>query len=236
MAALLLTLSTQGHGQWGAIRMIIAVGGTKGGTGKSTIATNLAVMLAANGSDVLLVDADEQETSVGFTNMRNQTRPDGAGYTCISLTGKAVLTEVRRLAPKYSDVVIDVGGSNAASQRGALAVSQIYVVPFAPRSFDIWTLDKVVGLVEEAQAFNPGLQAFAVLNRANSQGGENEAAAAIIREHPALTCLDVTLGNRKAYPRAATAGLSVMELQPRDPKASDEISRLFAGLGLGKRG
>jgi chromosome partitioning protein len=69
--------------------MIVVVGGTKGGTGKSTIATNLAVMFASRGRDVLLVDADEQETSVDFTNMRNQTRPGGAGYTCVALTGRA---------------------------------------------------------------------------------------------------------------------------------------------------
>ncbi len=56
--------------------MIICVGGTKGGTGKSTVATNLAVMLATSGRDVLLVDADEQGTSTDFTNMRNTNRPD----------------------------------------------------------------------------------------------------------------------------------------------------------------
>jgi chromosome partitioning protein len=214
--------------------VIIAVGGTKGGTGKSTIATNVAVMLARAGRDVLLVDADEQETSVAFTNMRNQTLADGAGYTCIPLTGRAVMTEIRRLAPKYSDIVIDVGGSNAASQRGALALAQVYVVPFAPRSFDIWTLDKVVALIEESSAVNPDLKAFALLNRADSQGTENDAAAAIIREQDALTCLKVRLGNRKAYPRAATAGLSVVELSPKDPKAVEEVEQLFREVGLAR--
>jgi len=113
--------------------VIICVGGTKGGTGKSTVATNLAVMLATSGRDVLLVDADEQGTSTDFTNMRNTNRPDGAGYTCISLTGRAVVTEIRRLTPKYQDVVIDVGGGNVNSQRGALAVCDLYLVPLAPR-------------------------------------------------------------------------------------------------------
>ena len=42
--------------------MIILVGGEKGGTGKSTIATNLAIMLMRSGRDVLVVDADDQET------------------------------------------------------------------------------------------------------------------------------------------------------------------------------
>ena len=57
--------------------MITVVGGTKGGSGKSTVATNLAVMLATAGRDVLLVDADDQETSSDFTAMRNETRAGG---------------------------------------------------------------------------------------------------------------------------------------------------------------
>ncbi len=59
--------------------MITVVGGTKGGSGKSTVATNLAVMLSTAGRDVLLVDADDQETATDFTNLRNETRPGGPG-------------------------------------------------------------------------------------------------------------------------------------------------------------
>ena len=134
--------------------MITVIGGTKGGTGKSTIATNFAVMHAIAGADVLLVDADEQGTSTAFTNMRNQSRPEAAlAYTCVALTGRAVSTEVRRLAPKYQEIIIDLGGSNLASQRGALAVCDRYVVPFAPRSFDIWAL----GRVDRSPMSGPGL-------------------------------------------------------------------------------
>ena len=168
--------------------MIICVGGTKGGTGKSTVATNLAVMLATSGRDVLLVDADEQGTSTDFTNMRNTNRPDGAGYTCISLTGRAVVTEIRRLTPKYQDVVIDVGGGNVNSQRGALAVCDLYLVPLAPRSFDVWTLDKVAGLIDEARINNPDFRSCAFLNRADASGAENAAAAGIIRGSRRWNC------------------------------------------------
>lgn len=63
--------------------MILISGGTKGGSGKTTIATNLAIMRAAQGKDVLLVDADDQETASDFTILRNERMGGKAGYTSI---------------------------------------------------------------------------------------------------------------------------------------------------------
>jgi chromosome partitioning protein len=212
--------------------VIIAVGGTKGGTGKSTVATNLAVSLANAGLDVLLVDADEQATATDFTNMRNQQREDGAGYTCIALKGRAIVTEVRRLTPKYDHVVIDVGAGDNASQRGALSVCETVAVPLAPRSFDVWTLDKIAQLVEDARVTNPDLRAVAFINRADAIGAENAAAAEIIQGQPALEFVEAALGNRKSYAKAAAAGLAVAELRPKDPKAAQEVEELLAALGV----
>jgi chromosome partitioning protein len=212
--------------------MIIAIGGTKGGTGKSTVATNLAASLAMAGRDVLLVDADEQGTATDFTNMRNQSRPDGAGFTCIALKGRGIVTEVRRLAPKYDHVVIDVGAGDNASQRGALAVAEMVAIPLAPRSFDVWTLDKIAALVEDARVTNPDLRAAVFINRADANGAENAAAGEIIRGQPALALIDAPLGNRKSYAKAAAAGLAVVEVRPRDPKAAQEVEQLMSALGM----
>src|SRR4051812_24333654 len=96
--------------------MIIVVGGIKGGSGKTTVATNLAVMRAADGHDVLLIDADDQETASDFTILRNERIAAGAGYTSIKLTGPAVRTETLRLAGKYGDIIIDTGGGGTARQ------------------------------------------------------------------------------------------------------------------------
>lgn len=102
--------------------MIVVCGGIKGGSGKTTATTNLAIIRAAQGSDVLLIDADDQETSYDFTAMRNE-KIGHAGYSCIKLTGKAVKTETERLASKYQDIVIDTGGRGTTSQRAALLVA-----------------------------------------------------------------------------------------------------------------
>ena len=210
--------------------MITVVGGTKGGSGKSTVATNLAVMLAAAGRDVLLVDADDQETSSDFTAMRNETRPGGAGYTCVALTGRAVMTEVKRLAPKYQEIIVDTGGRDTVSQRAALAICNTYLVPFAPRSFDVWTLDKVAELIEEARALNPDLRALAFINRADAQGKDNAEAAELLASKPALEFIPTAIGNRKAFANAASQGLAVVELRPHDIKANEEMGKLLGYL------
>lgn len=206
--------------------MIVIAGGIKGGSGKTTVATNLAIIRAAAGRDVLLVDADDQETATDFTNLRNERAAELPRYTGIKLTGAAVRTELLRLKAKYQDIVIDTGGRDTASQRAALAVADILLVPFVPRSFDVWTLEKVGELVTEMQQINPGLRAFTFINRADPKGVDNDEAAEALRDSEALQFLDIHLGTRKAFGNAAAKGVAVTELKPDDPKATDEMTRL----------
>lgn len=206
--------------------MIIVVGGIKGGSGKTTVATNLAVIRSGEGKDVLLVDADDQETSTDFTILRNEVLETGAGYTNIKLTGAAVRTEILRLKDKYQDIIIDTGGRDTSSQRAALTVADVLLVPFVPRSFDVWTIEKVSKLVSEMKTVNSELQAFMFLNRADPRGQDNYDTAEVLKETDALTYLDTPLGARKAFSNAAADGLGVSELKPQDPKAINEILKL----------
>jgi chromosome partitioning protein len=212
--------------------MILVCGGIKGGVGKSTVATTLAVVRAAAGYDVLLVDADDQQTTSDFTLIRNETLANsgGAGYTSVQLKGAAVRTDTLKLAAKYDDVIIDVGGRDTAGQRAALSIANVYLVPFLPASFDVWTLEKVGALVEEALSFNPELKAYCFLNRADPQGADNKEAAAIASEIPQLTYINTPLGNRKAFRSAAAQGLAVTEVKPKDNKAIAEVMKLYQYL------
>lgn len=147
--------------------MIVVIGGIKGGSGKTTVATNLAVM-RSKVKDLLLIDADDQETATDFTTLRNDEVSTGAGYTSIRLSGSAVRTETKRLKDKYEEILIDTGGRDTASQRAALSVADVLLVPFVPRSFDVWTLEKVSALVGEMRTANPELRAYAFINRAET--------------------------------------------------------------------
>ncbi len=207
--------------------MIYTIGGIKGGSGKTTIATNLAVMLHLKGRDVLFVDADDQETATDFTHWRNESLPEGAGYTAIQLANNAVRTEILKLKSKYDDIVIDTGGRDTTSQRAAMTVSDVYIVPFIPRSFDMWTLEKVARLIDEMRTAKPELRAYAVLNKIDSRGSDNTEAKEFLGETDSITLIEAALGHRKSFANAASKGLSVVEYKPVDEKAIKEVNELF---------
>src|ERR1700730_3644026 len=112
--------------------MILSVGNIKGGVGKTTLAINLTIARSNTGHDVLLVDGDEQHTAITFTELR-AGQLGKAGYTAVSLQGSALRTQVRQLAPKYDDIIIDVGGRDTGSLRAALTISDTVLIPVQPR-------------------------------------------------------------------------------------------------------
>lgn len=206
--------------------MIYTLGGIKGGSGKSTVATNLVILLAKAGRNVLLIDADDQETSTDFTTLREERTNNEAGYTAKQLAGTSVLKEVPELAKLHQDIVIDTGGRDTDSQRAALTVSDVYLVPFRPRSFDVWTLEPVQTLVEQARTINPKLKAFVFINMADPRGEENLEAAEFLQQSESLDFINASLGQRKAFSNAAANGMGVVELKG-DEKAANEFRALY---------
>ena len=211
--------------------MYLTVVGIKGGSGKTTVAMNLACIAASQDADILLVDADDQETGAGFTAVCKEGHPGAPRYTCARLSGKAVRTEILELVPKYDQVIVDTGGRDTTSQRAALSVSQFLLVPFIPCSFANWTLAKIAGPVEKMRTVILDFVAYIFLNRSDPrrQGTENAEAASMLGQIEGLSYLDALLGNRKAFGHAASQGLAVTELTGRHKakKATAEIMTLY---------
>lgn len=206
--------------------MILTLGGIKGGSGKTTLATNLAVNRASLGKRVLLVDADEQHSASIWSEQRAASNTNTL-LTTISLTGKSVNIQTLKMVNDYDDIIIDTGGRDTTSQRAALTISDVFLTPFHPRSLDVWTLGHVSSLINEIQAVNAKLTSYAVINHADSQGSDNDSAGEIIKNHSdIIKFLQVKIGQRKAFGNAATEGLGVIELKSKDKKAIKEIKDL----------
>lgn len=211
--------------------MKLALTQTKGGVGKTTLAVNIAVERARAGRKVLLIDADDQGTASDFTAARTETLGH-PGYTAVKLSGASVRTQALQMAPDYQDIIIDVGGRDTPALRAALTVAEVALIPFQPRSFDIWVLETVAGLITESRVYNPDLRALALINFADPQGSDNASAAEVLAGADTITLLETTVGRRKAFPNAAAEGLGVGELkrQRHDAKALAEITALIAAI------
>lgn len=219
---------------------IVVVGGIKGGSGKTTLATNFTYLTAVKHKKrTLLVDADEQKSATDWVNQRifnsdnemisNVKTP----WTTINLSGARLRQELYKLSLSYDTIIVDLGGRDTTSQRAALTVADYFIAPFQPRSFDIWTVGSIVRLFEDVILINPKLKCYAVLNRADPRGCDNDDARDILSEHshiinlvrPYIVC-------RKAFPNSAANGLAVHEHNPVDAKAIVELEEVYDSISI----
>lgn len=206
--------------------MIIAIGGVKGGTGKSTVATNLTVMRSQMGRRVLLVDADSQKSSCLWVGHRKRKKIE-TNWTTIQLQDAAVREEILELSKYFDDVIIDAGGRDTQSQRGAASVADAFFAVFQPRAFDVWTLGDLLIPLSETKYMNPKVQYFALMNRCDQNREDFIYSKNVIEESGEFKCLSSSLTQRKAFAKAAFSGLGVCELKPEDKKASIEMQAVF---------
>jgi chromosome partitioning protein len=209
---------------------IFCVANTKGGVGKSTTSIQITTGFALLGEDPFLVDGDKKQTSA---LLALSTRPAAglSGIAAVELSDGATLrAQIRLQAPKYKHTIIDVGARDSGALRAALSVADVLVVPFAPRSFDLWAYENMVELVKEAQELRD-IHVVPFLNMADpsGQGSDNEATIAAIEKY-GFKVASVRLGNRKAIERASALGRNVSEYKPLDTKARDEVDALVKML------
>jgi chromosome partitioning protein len=206
---------------------ITLLGGEKGGSGKTTIGVSLAAMRAGEGRDVLLVDADKQASASRWNEIRDAEKISPR-LTCVSIYGDSLANQIRSLAAKYDDIVIDTRGSDAAELRSAMLVAHVIVTPAQTSQFDIFSFGTMDRLVEQARGFNPDLRALAVINRAPTNARSSDVAD--MREALAslaqYTLLECVISDRKAFRLTARDGLAVTEYPQADAKAVAEIRAL----------
>ncbi|AXY24320.1 Chromosome-partitioning ATPase Soj (plasmid) [Komagataeibacter saccharivorans] len=212
--------------------MIIAIGNTKGGVGKTTLAVQLAIIRATAGREVWLIDGDRQGTAAAAIAARSESGKL-PGIACAQYPdGPNLRAQVQQQRDKWDDIIIDVGGRDSTALRAALILADTLLVPFAPRSYDVWALDDMAVLIDEARSVRDGLRAVAVMNQADpgDHSTDNAEAAAAVKEVPQFIYLPIPIRRRKAFSNAGGAGLAVSELTPRDPKAIAEISALASAV------
>lgn len=209
--------------------MIVSVLNTKGGVGKTTVALNLAIARALSGRSVWLVDGDRQATAQQAIAQRCEAVRSPAVACSHYPDGPMLRAQVLQQGGHFDDVVIDAGGRDSTALRAALMLSDVVVVPFQPRSFDVWGVGDMADIAKEAISMRDGLRIVAVLNGADANGKDNAEAAAAVAEFSPIVYLDTPIGRRKGIAEAAGGGLSVLELSGNE-KSKAEMSALVAAI------
>ncbi len=208
--------------------MNLLIGGEKGGTGKTTLATNLAALRASAGRDVLLIDTDIQGSASYWAAIRDEAKLFPR-VSSIQKFGKGLVAEVRDLSSRYQDLIIDAGGRDSVELRSAMVVAEQIVIPLQASQFDVWTLERMAELVTQAKGLNEGLIACVVINRASSNPlvAETHEAKKYLAEFQDLKLLKTVIRDRIAYRRAAGEGCGVAESPNRENKAIAEMQLLY---------
>lgn len=206
--------------------MIILIGGEKGGTGKSTITTNLAVALAHQSMDVLIVDSDPQSSASKWVNRRNKNFPDLPKIHSIEKTGD-VFDTIKDMGSRYEHVLIDAGGRDSEELRTAMVACHKMYIPLKASQPDLETSKHMSQLVKLAKGLNNKLVAFTLISMAPTHHiiNEDKEAAELLAKLPDLLNSSVVIHERKIYRDAIAEGRGVIECN--NEKASDEITKLL---------
>lgn len=194
----------------------------KGGTGKTTLATALAVAAHRAGEKSALLDLDPQTNAVNWFDRREGDGPDVASIQPGAI--RRSLDAYRRLGMDW--VFIDTPGKMDSASTEAAKHADIVLIPTQAQIFAIDTLDPLKRLLE--MAGNP--IAFVVLNlvHPNAAGRAADDAGAIAGRFN-LSVAPIHLSRLKAYEDAPALGQTPQELDPQG-RAAQEIASLFTFL------
>lgn len=209
--------------------MIIVVGGEKGGTGKTTVAVNLAAMRTRDKGDVIIVDAEPTQQNTSLWCLSREDSKIQPRITSMSKLGKTLRHDLLSLGEKYSTVIVDTGGQDSTELRASLLSADVVVSPMRPSQFDIWTLDRMNKLVGDARQVNSDLRAYILLNAANTNPKVDEIKEAKDYfeggEYENLKLLPFVLYERRVY-KKVIGGYSVHDVGT-DGKAEAELNQLY---------
>ncbi|KGI55176.1 chromosome partitioning protein ParA [Campylobacter sp. MIT 97-5078] len=214
--------------------MIISVVNEKGGSGKTSIALNLSAKLHSLDKDLLLIDADPQNSTRVFNDIR-ACKEIPLSFPSASILGNSLASQIKSLSEKYDYLIVDTGGRDSEDTRLAISLSDILIIPTIPSDLDIAVLNKMLRLFTHTKLFNTKLKAFVVISKASPNPflhAKLRDLQEYINEKNIEDCIlsSSVLYEREAYRSSFSNGLSIFEYCKKTDKAYQDFEGFFEEL------
>lgn len=181
----------------------ILVVNSKGGAGKTTIATSLAAYFAGRGEDTGLADADRQKSSLSWLKRRDGSLP--------AIQRLDWSKETTAPAQELDYLIVDApGGLRGERMKDLVGEADHVVVPVLPSVFDLDASLKFLTKLEELKRIRKGKAGILVVaNRVNRSASTLNSLEARLSEagYPVLC----RIADRIHYPREAEQGASIFD-------------------------
>jgi chromosome partitioning protein len=209
----------------------IAVIARKGGSGKTTVATHVALAAHLRGLRTRLIDTDPQRSSLEVLKSRKEDGP-----TCASGCGVELAAAQAQAAAEGVDLlIIDTPAANEGEIAHAIALSHLSLLVLRPTFLDIAASIQTAQILRSVR--KPGL---ILLNQAPvARGGVEPPQVKRALEALQLMRLPVApviIRSRLLYQTALASGRSAEELEPSGPASQDMAAtwRFIERFALGE--
>lgn len=212
----------RGGGDIAMAAKIITIAALKGGSSRSTLATNLAGALSQQ-APTLLADLDTpQHTGASWAAVRKEIHKDKnlAAMALSSYTDLLPAIENH----KEGFVVIDTAPRLAEASRAAVLVADLVLVPCSPDLASIWALEDTLQLIKEARQKRPKIKQRLVWVRVRKTTAASELQATAAAELK-IQALQARLGYRVSYQTALGNGITALE-QSKDKLSKEEVAAI----------
>lgn len=195
----------------------LSVVSQKGGVGKTTLATALAVEASRQGRSAVIFDLDPQASA----SFWKDTRKDDA--LAITAVPAARLSHVLAAAKDAGCdlAIIDTPPFSKDIAYEAAQRADFVLIPTRPAVLDVMAMTRTLELVKHYER-----PYSIILTFCPPHGREVDDTVKVIGQLAATLC-PVRIGNRIAYSRAQQSGQAAQEIEP-DGKAAQEIKDLYA--------
>ncbi|MEZ4711680.1 MAG: AAA family ATPase [Caldilineaceae bacterium] len=195
---------------------VLSIISQKGGVGKTTLATALAVAAEKDGKQVAILDLDDQASACFWSDIREAPTPAVKDVKAVRLG--VYLQSIREAGCDL--VIIDCPPVHKDIALDAAAPADFVLIPSKPDLFDIRSMTMTVKLLSKIAK-----PSAVVLTFCPPAGPEVPGARATVQDIGAALC-PIEIGLRKSYARAQQTGQTAQEFEP-DGKAAEEITSLY---------